>query len=96
MRCPQCIYVRAGVAVFSAGDSGRYSISAFLIKNASPARTKFPYKRFYPECIRPMRFFQRRCADTIRAEQSNKARQRLMQLHRIAQCGFEQSKLLPD
>src|SRR5436190_20901635 len=56
---------------------------------------EFPRERLHPKRIWSMRFFQHWCTDTIRSEQSDQSRQCLMQLHGIAQCRLEKSKLLP-
>src|SRR5947199_7474569 len=69
----------------------------FVIRseNAGPARTEFPRERLHPKRIWSMRFLQHWRTDTIRSEQSDQSRQCLMQLHGIAQCRLEKSKLLP-
>src|SRR5438270_607404 len=56
--------------------------------------TEVPRERLHPKRVRPMCFLQHRRTDTIRSEQSDQTRQCLMQLHGIAQCCFEKSKLL--
>ena len=56
---------------------------------------QIPHKRFHPKSIRPIGFFQDRCADSVCPEQGSQARQRFVKLVGIAQGGLEKAKLLP-